>query len=53
MLHAQAIGNREDIEIARFLISRGAEVDARDASGRTPLNLAAMNGGRESRALML
>jgi ankyrin repeat protein len=42
LLH-DAVGHKEEA-MAAFLISRGAEVDARTSSGLTPLHMAAQNG---------
>jgi ankyrin repeat protein len=43
----------EQLEIAELLISRGAEVNAKDNSGRTPLHEAARHFAKEIAALLI
>ncbi len=48
-----AAENNPDPEASRFLIEKGAEVDARDEDGRTPLRWAVMGGRPEVAALLI
>ena len=50
-LHRAAEENRADI--ARALIDRGAEVDARDEDGRTPLHRAASNNSLDVARMLI
>jgi len=50
-LHGAAIQNR--VDIARALIDRGAEVDARSKFGRAPLHAAALNNSLDVARLLI
>ena len=52
-LHEAMGRDPKDFEMAKYLINAGADVNARDEGGRTPLHQAARNGAVKTAALLI